>query len=74
MNSEGKLNRQAIAERLISLRKKKKETQEDVAKAIKVSVSAITMYETGQRVPRDEIKVALAKHFGVSVKTIFFTQ
>lgn len=67
-----KLNRQAIAERLVYLRKKKKETQEEVAKAIKVSVSAITMYETAQRIPRDEIKMALAKHYGVSVKSIFF--
>lgn len=73
MDCENKINRQAIAERLISLRKKKNETQEDVARAIEVSVSAITMYETAQRVPRDEIKIALAKHFGVSVKSIFFT-
>ena len=35
---------------------------------------ALTMYETGQRVPRDEIKVKLARFYGKAVETIFFKQ
>lgn len=43
-----------------------------VANACGISVSALTMYETGQRVPRDEIKVKLARFYGEAVETIFF--
>lgn len=45
-----------------------------VASACGISVSALTMYETGQRVPRDEIKVKLARFYGKAVETIFFKQ
>lgn len=45
-----------------------------VANACGISVSALTMYETGQRVPRDEIKVKLARFYGKAVDTIFFKQ
>lgn len=45
-----------------------------VASACGISVSALTMYETGQRVPRDEIKVKLARFYGKPVETIFFKQ
>lgn len=42
-----------------------------VANAIGVSLSAITMYETGKRVPRDEIKVRLADYYNTSVQELF---
>lgn len=45
-----------------------------VANACGISVSALTMYETGQRVPRDEIKVRIARFYGKAVETIFFKQ
>ena len=59
-----------VAERLIIARGKKK--REDVAKAVGVSVSAIAMYENGDRVPRDEIKVRLADYYKKSVQELFF--
>lgn len=59
-----------IAEKLISARGAKR--REEVAKAVGISVSAISMYETGARVPRDEIKVKLADYFGTSVQDLFF--
>ena len=62
-----------IADRLILLRKENDESREDVAKAIGVSISAISMYENGERIPRDYIKIKLAEHYGVSVQDIFFT-
>lgn len=46
--------------------------REEVAVAVGVSVSAISMYENNERVPRDEIKVRLAKHYGRSVQDLFF--
>ena len=49
-------------------------TQEAVAEAIGVSKSAWAMYERGERVPRDEVKVEIAKYFGESVENLFFKQ
>ncbi len=45
---------------------------DDVAKAIGISVSAIGMYEREERIPRDDIKIRLAKYFGTTVQNIFF--
>ena len=45
----------------------------DVAKAVNVCQSAVSMYERGERVPRDYIKERLAQHFGVPIHQIFFT-
>lgn len=47
-------------------------SREQVAKAVGISTSAVSMYESGARVPRDEIKVRLAGYFGVSVQSLFF--
>lgn len=46
--------------------------REDVAKAVGVSLSAIAMYENGDRVPRDEVKIKLAKLYNTSVQALFF--
>ena len=47
--------------------------QDKVANAVGISVSALSMYETGNRIPRDEIKVKLARYYGSTVEEIFFT-
>ena len=47
-------------------------TQLEVAEAIGVTTMAISQYESGDRVPRDEIKIKLAKFFGKSVEELFF--
>lgn len=61
-----------FSEKLKELRIEKNLTQEELAKMIGVGVSAISMYEQGNRVPRDEIKIKLAKFFNKSVQEIFF--
>lgn len=43
-----------------------------VANDIGVSVSALSMYENGDRIPRDEIKLKLAKYYCRTVDEIFF--
>ncbi len=43
-----------------------------VADDLGISVSALGMYETGKRIPRDEIKVKIAQYFKTSVEAIFF--
>lgn len=48
-------------------------TQTQVANAIGVAHSTIAMYESEQRAPRDEIKIALAKFYHTTVEFIFFT-
>lgn len=59
-----------IAERLIAARGDRK--REEVAAAVGISLSAIAMYENGERIPRDEIKVKLADYFKVTVQELFF--
>lgn len=49
-----------------------KRTLEDVANAVGVTKSAMSAYERGERNPRDEVKVALAKFYNKSVQYIFF--
>ena len=61
-----------IAERLVKARGKR--SRESVAAAIGISVSAIAMYETGARVPRDEVKVKLADHYHKTVQELFFAK
>lgn len=58
-----------VSKRLLELRGKRR--REDVAKAVGVSVSAIAMYENGERIPRDDIKIKLANYFEKSVQEIF---
>lgn len=56
-------------EKLIALRGNR--TQEEVAKALGISVSALSMYEQGNRVPRDEIKIRMAEYYGISLESLF---
>lgn len=60
------------SEKLKALRGNKSITM--AAAAIGVSASALSMYESGKRVPRDEVKIALSKYYGVSVGELFFDQ
>ncbi len=65
------MNTEKIARKLVELRGDK--TRVEVAKAVGISISALTMYEIGERVPRDSIKVRLAQYYGVSVEELFYT-
>lgn len=49
-------------------------SQAEVAKAIGIATSTLSMYELEQRVPRDNIKIALAKYYDTSVQRIFFEE
>jgi len=59
-----------IGLRLISLRNEV--PRERVASDLGISVSALAMYEQGNRVPRDEIKLKLAQYYKKTVQDIFF--
>lgn len=60
-----------IGQRLRILRGSR--TQKEVAEAVGVTPMAISQYESGERIPRDETKKALAEYFKRTVNFIFFT-
>lgn len=59
-----------IGNRLIELRKDL--SREKMANDLGISMSALAMYEQGNRIPRDEIKIKIALYFGKTVQEIFF--
>lgn len=61
-----------IGSRLRALRGEK--SAEIIAKELGISVSALFMYERGERIPRDQIKLRLASYYGTTVQDIFFTE
>ena len=61
-----------IGGRIKELRTGRGMTAEELGKALGISSSAVNMYECGQRVPRDEIKISIAEYFGKSVESIFY--
>lgn len=56
-----------LGERLIHLRKIRNITQQDLAKSLKVSRGAVSMWEINQRTPDPETLQKLADFFGCSV-------
>lgn len=66
------MNAKLIGQKLVELRADK--SQEEVARDLGVSVSAIGMYERGERIPRDEIKIKIANYFNQNVQSIFFAK
>lgn len=66
------VNKEIIGQKLLKLRGNK--TREEVAFQNGISLSALAMYETGKRIPRDDVKVSLAKYYNQSIESIFFAQ
>ena len=62
----------STAEMLIELRGDK--TLKTVADALGVTVAALSNYEQGIRIPRDEIKMRISKYYGVAIEELFFAQ
>lgn len=65
------MNAKSIGEKLVELRGSK--TQEEVAKAVGISTSALSMYERGERIPRDNIKIRLSSYYKKPILKIFFS-
>lgn len=47
-------------------------SQREIAKAVGITVMALSQYENGNRIPRDEIKLRLAQFYGKTVDAIFY--
>lgn len=61
---------ESIGKRLRKARGEK--TQERVAKDLNISPAAVSAYETGERVPRDKLKIKIAEYYGQTVQDLFF--
>ena len=59
------------SDKLRQLRGKKPRAQ--VCKDTGIKLSTLQMYECGERVPKDETKVVLAKYYNTTVQDIFFS-
>lgn len=66
------MNKKRIGERLRALRGDR--DSKSVANELGISVSALFMYERGERIPRDQIKKRIAQYFGTTVEEIFFSE
>lgn len=66
------MDKKIIGERLRTIRGSR--TRADVAEGCGVSKSSITMYELGNRVPSDQVKLKLAAYLKFSIEEVFFTE
>ena len=64
------MDAKVIGKRLAELRGER--SQAEVAEAVNISPAALSMYEGGERIPRDEIKIRLADYFKSTVYDLFF--
>ena len=56
-----------LSERLHSLRKEQKLTQEDTAKELQIALSSYRRYESGSREPTASVLVQMADFYSVSL-------
>lgn len=56
-----------LAERIKELRKNANLTQSEFGALFGVAKSTVCLYETGRNTPNDDIKIAIANHFQVSM-------
>lgn len=61
-----------IGNRIRKLRESKGLSQKELAEKLGTSASSITMYECGKRIPRDELKITIARFFDKTIDSIFF--
>lgn len=47
-------------------------SQAEVAEALNISVSALSMYENGERIPRDNVKIRISNYYKKPIHKIFF--
>lgn len=61
-----------IGSRIKKLRTDSNLTMKQLAKKIGISESTVCCYEYNKRIPKDDIKVKLAKFFNVTVEELFY--
>ncbi len=63
-----------IGKRIQTKRKNLDISRETFCKDVDITSSALSMYESGHRVPRDEVKIRIAKRLGMSIEALFFAK
>ena len=66
------MNAARIGEKLVQARGDRSQTE--VANALGISTSAMSMYESGERVPRDDLKERIARYYNSTVGFLFFDE
>lgn len=66
------MDKKLVGMRLRNLRIREHETVEQVAVILGVSQQAVSSYEAGLKMPRDDAKIRYAKHFDCTVEEIFY--
>ena len=62
-----------MQEMAVRLKKARGRTpRKEVCEAVDISLSALMMYENGKRVPRDAIKMRLARFYNKSIEELFY--
>lgn len=67
-----RMDAKAIGERLRDLRIKKRKTLMEVSRETGIGQTALSNYEAGARIPRDEAKIILAQYYRVPITKLFF--
>lgn len=65
------MDKNRIGERLVKLRGDR--SISEVARALGMSKSSLSRYESGERVPSDARKAIFARFYGVSIQELFYT-
>ncbi len=66
------LDAHVIGLKIRNRREELHKSKETLCKEAGISLSALAMYETGQRVARDEIKPKIAKALDMTIEALFF--
>lgn len=49
-------------------------SKEEIAFKVGITVAALINYETGLRMPRDDVKIRLANFYGLTVQELFYSE
>lgn len=67
------INAKTIGLKIKNLRESNNLTQEEFCKKVDITQSALSNYENGLRIPRDEVKLRIARCFDTSIEAIFYS-
>lgn len=68
------LNANIIGKRIKSRKEELNIDNDTLCKEVGISQSALSMYENGMRVARDEIKPKLARALNMTIEALFFAE
>lgn len=66
------MNSREIGAKISRIRKNREMTRNMLAKEVGTAASTVGMWERGERIPRDSMKVRLAQTFNMTVQELFF--